>query len=146
MEQRSRHPPAARRRTYLGLVGLFQLQAVQTHLLIVLAAQLLQCLSHLEVVLLLSAAVHLHQAPLVPPPCLPHLLGTEHGDPVLVTSILDPSASFKQRLQTVPTVNLWGVALVTCSYFTERTQPKCLSAGDRHTQRVPSTHRSVTQP
>lgn len=72
--------PPRRRRPHLGLVGLLQLQPVQPHLLVVLAAQLLQGLRHPEVVLLLPAAVHLHQAALVPPPRLPHLLGRS-GDP-----------------------------------------------------------------
>lgn len=72
----SPHPLPA----HLGLVGLLQLQLVETHLLVVLAAQLLKCLRHLEVVLLLPAAVHLHQAPLVPPACLPHLLGKGHAE------------------------------------------------------------------
>lgn len=63
---------------HLGLVGLLQFQLVEPHLLIVLGPQLLQRLCHLEVVLLLPAAVHLHQAPLVPPPRLPHLLGTQY--------------------------------------------------------------------
>lgn len=67
---------------HLGLVGLLQLQLVEPHLLVMLASQLLQCLCHPEVVLLLLAAVHLHQVPLMLPACLPHLLGTEHADPL----------------------------------------------------------------
>lgn len=72
--------PARRAAPHLGLVGLLQLQPVQPHLLLVLAAQLLQRAGHLQVVLLLPAAVHLHQAALLPPPRLPHLLLEGTGD------------------------------------------------------------------
>ena len=63
-------------RAHLGLVGLLQFQTVQPHLLVVLGAQFLQRLGHLKVILLLPAAVHLHQAALMPPPRLTHFLRT----------------------------------------------------------------------
>ena len=69
-------PPAGMLACAPWLVGLLQLQTVQPHLLVVLGAQLLQRLGHLEVILLLPAAVHLHQAALMPPPRLTHFLRT----------------------------------------------------------------------
>lgn len=50
----------------LDLVGLLQLESVQSCLLIILAARVLQGLSHLEVIFLLPAAVYLHEAPPTP--------------------------------------------------------------------------------
>lgn len=66
---------------HLGLVGLLQLLPVQPHLLLMLAPQFLQGLCHLEVIFLLPAAVHLHQAPLMPPPCLSHFLEDTSHEP-----------------------------------------------------------------